>query len=86
MLDFSGHWSVQDRLIEIYFDDRFNIPAIRRAIVRYMFMSSQEEVVIGTDGVKRRPEHARKADEYLKKIEEKDPKTYNDASRLLKPR
>ncbi|MDA1231696.1 MAG: hypothetical protein O2856_13060 [Planctomycetota bacterium] len=72
--------------MEIYFDDRFDIPAIRRAIVRYMFMSSQEEVVIGADGVKRRPEHAIKADEYLKKIEEKDPKTFNHASQFLKRR
>jgi hypothetical protein len=79
-------WSIQDRLMNIYFDERFDIPAIRRAIVRYMFMSSQEEIVTGADGVKRRPEHAVKADEYLKQIEEKDPKMFNHASQFLKRR
>ncbi|MFN9048555.1 MAG: hypothetical protein ACK5YC_10570, partial [Planctomyces sp.] len=73
-------WSVQDRLMAMYADEKFAIPAIRRAIVRYLYYCSQEK---GADGVEVRPESAVRADALLKELEQKDPKTVSDAKRFL---
>jgi len=77
-------WGVQDRLMAMYEDENFSIPAIKRAIVRYLYYCSQDKGEATADGsVGSRPEHAIKADENLKLLEEKDPKTVGDAKRYL---
>ncbi|MFN5896442.1 MAG: hypothetical protein ACK48Y_02880, partial [Planctomyces sp.] len=76
-------WSVQDRLMAMYADEKFAIPAIRRAIVRYLYYCSQEKGEQGADGVEVRPESAVRADALLKELEQKDPKTVSDAKRFL---
>ncbi len=78
-------WSVQDRLMVMYTDEKFNIQAIKRAIVRYLHYCSQDKGEGVTDGPEAaRPEHALKAAENLKLLEEKDPKTVGDAKRYLR--
>lgn len=37
-------WSIQDRLMTMYSDENYDIPAIRRAIVRYLYYCSQEKL------------------------------------------
>jgi hypothetical protein len=83
-------WEIQDRLMAMYDDEKFAIPAIKRAIVRYLYYCSQDkgfaaaeaaEAVEGAEPV--RPEHAVKAEANLKLLEEKDPKTVGDAKRYL---
>lgn len=77
-------WSVQDRLMGMYEDDNFSIPAIRRAIVRYLYYCSQDQGPVASDGTtSARPEYAIKADENLKLLEAKDPRTVSDAKRYL---
>ncbi len=76
-------WSVQDQLMAMYADEKFAIPAIRRAIVRYLYYCSQEKGEKGADGVEVRPESAVRADALLKELEQKDPKTVSDAKRFL---
>lgn len=76
-------WSLQDRLMSMYQEEKFSIPAIRRAIVRYLYYCSQDKGEPAADGTTTRPEHAVKADEHLKKLEEIDPKTVGDAKRYL---
>ncbi len=77
-------WGVQDRLMAMYDDEKFSIPAIKRAIVRYLYYCSQDKGEVAADGTPAdRPEHAVKADENLKLLEEKDPKTVGDAKRYL---
>lgn len=76
-------WSVQDRLMMMYDDEKFSIPAIRRAIVRYMHYCSQEKGEPAADGTVTRPATALKADENLKILEQKDPKIFADAKRFL---
>jgi hypothetical protein len=39
-------WSVQDRLMELYGEDDYNIPYIKRAIVRYLLASCSDENVM----------------------------------------
>jgi hypothetical protein len=76
-------WSVQDRLMAMYDDEKFSIPPIRRAIVRYLYYCSQEKGEPAGDEVAALTESARKAQENLKILEEKDPKTVGDAKRYL---
>jgi hypothetical protein len=77
-------WSVQDRLMTMYADEKFSIPAIRRAIVRYLYYCSMDKPAAATDGTAAAvPEHAMKAEANLKVLEEKDPKTVGDAKRYL---
>lgn len=77
-------WAVQDRLMTMYSDEKFSIPAIRRAIVRYLYYCSQDKGTAAADGTPAAiPEHATKAEANLKLLEEKDPKTVGDAKRYL---
>jgi hypothetical protein len=76
-------WTLQDRLMAMYDDEKFAIPAIRRAIVRYLYYCSQEKGVAAADGTETRPETAVKAEANLKLLEAKDPKTVSDAKRFL---
>ncbi len=76
-------WSIQDRLMTMYSDEEFDIPAIRRAIVRYLYYCSQEKNEPGSDGTRSPTEVAIKAEANMKLLEERDPKTVNDAKRYL---
>lgn len=76
-------WSIQDRLMAMYDDEKFSIPAIRRAIVRYLYYCSQEKGEPAADGTAAQSENALKAQANLKILEEKDPKTVGDAKRYL---
>jgi hypothetical protein len=69
--------------MSMYGDEKFAIPAIRRAIVRYLYYCSQEQGEKGADGVAVRPAWSVRADELLKELEQKDPKTVSDAKRFL---
>ena len=76
-------WSIQDRLMTMYADENYNIPAIRRAIVRYLYYCSQEKHEPAADGTRTATEDAIKAEANMKLLEERDPKTVNDARRYL---
>jgi hypothetical protein len=76
-------WSIQDRLMAMYDDEKFSIPAIRRATVRYLYYCSQEKGEPATDGAVVPSENALKAQANLKILEVKDPKTVGDAKRYL---
>ncbi len=41
-------WEIQDRLMQMYDEEKFNVPSIRRAIVRFLFFCSQEKLVADT--------------------------------------
>jgi len=75
------HWSVQDSLMKLYWDDDFAIPAIRRAVVRFLFYCSQDKGELAEgDPI---PEHVVRAEKALAELEEKDPRTVSDAKRFL---
>ncbi len=76
-------WSIQDRLMTMYSDENYDIPAIRRAIVRYMYYCSQEKNEPGADGTRTSTADAVKAEANMKLLEVRDPKTVNDARRYL---
>lgn len=76
-------WQIQDRLMQMYDDEKFNIPAVKRAIVRYLYYCSQDKGA-ATDGAPAGvPEHVTAAEAHLAELEKKDPKTVGDAKRYL---
>ena len=72
-------WGVQEELLAMYDNEDFDIPSIKRAIVRYFFYCSEDKV----EGSEEPPQHAVSAAENLKMLEEKDPKTVRNAKRFL---
>ena len=76
-------WSIQDRLMTMYSDENYDIPAIRRAIIRYLYYCSQEKHEPGADGTRIPTDDAIKAEANMKRLEELDPKTVSDAKRYL---
>jgi hypothetical protein len=78
-------WEVQQPLMEMYDKEDFDIPSIKRAIVRYMYYASTDvpEAVEGTEDAKELPAHAVSALKHLAALEAKDPKTVRDTKRFL---
>ncbi|MBD3673734.1 MAG: hypothetical protein HUJ26_09445 [Planctomycetaceae bacterium] len=75
-------WEVIDRLIAMYGEEDFNIPSIKRAIIRYLLVSSSQESEVAGDP----PAYVVKASSALEEIQEKDPKIYRDAKRFFRLR
>lgn len=73
-------WSMLDRLMEMYGADDYNIPSIKRAIVRYLLVASKgkNKKGIGPDA-----ETTKKANELLDKLRKEDPKTVKSAERFF---
>ncbi|MBL8819192.1 MAG: hypothetical protein JNL58_24390 [Planctomyces sp.] len=77
-------WDIQDRLMQMYDEEKFNVPAIKRAVVRYLHYCSLDKAPAATEGAPGEPtEAAVRAAANLKLLEEKDPRTVNDAKRYL---
>jgi len=75
-------WSVQDRLFELYSSEGYDIPSIKRSIVRYYIASTKdapqgEKVEI--------PAHVTKGHDLLDKLRAKDPKLVQEAERFALP-
>ncbi len=72
-------WGVQERLMAMYDEEEFDIPSIKRAIIRYMYYCSEDKEKEASVV----PEYAVAAAEHLKVLEEKDPKIVRNAKRFL---
>ena len=70
-------WSVVDRLMELYDAEGYNLPSIKRSIVRYYLVALRAE----DDGVP--GEHVAQAHQYLDQLRESDPETVKKAERLF---
>jgi hypothetical protein len=83
-------WTVQSLLMDLYGKEEYDIPSIKRAIVRFMMASTKDvpttAATSGPEGSKSPPAdlpaHAVKGAKYLAELEEKDPKTVADAKRF----
>lgn len=73
-------WGVMDRLMEIYEEEEYNVPSIKRAVVRFMLIAEKDETTVAEGET---PEHVSKAKENLKRLEENDPKTVKAAKRYF---
>ncbi len=68
-------WSVQDRLMAMYGQEEYDIPSIKRAVVRYMLACSKDMTAAETD--------VTHATQHLADLEARDPKTVSDAKRFF---
>lgn len=73
-------WSIQDRLMAMYGQGEYDIPSIKRAIVRYMLVSSKDLTNAGGAQV---PPHASHGQKLLEELRTKDPKTVSEAERFF---
>ncbi len=71
-------WDSQDRIIAMFDDEKFKIPATKRAIVRFLYYSSQEQGEVVRDGKAVRPEHAIRAEGAMESLRKKNPKIVED--------
>jgi hypothetical protein len=72
-------WKSLDRLIELYDAEAFDIPSVKRTIVRFTFSAIKDlEAKSGNDAF------VAKATQFLADLEQRDPKTFQDASRFFK--
>uniref|UniRef100_A0A7C4LN99 Uncharacterized protein n=1 Tax=Schlesneria paludicola TaxID=360056 RepID=A0A7C4LN99_9PLAN len=78
-------WSIQTRLMQLYGQEEYDIPSIKRAIVRFLLACAKDvPAADGSSGaVAQKPEHAALAAKYLAELEAKDPKTVADAKRFF---
>ena len=75
-------WSVQDRLVLLYDQKEFDIPPIKRAIVKYFIECSMS----GSNQTGELRDLVVTAAKHLKTLEEKDPKTVIQVRRFLPQR
>jgi len=72
-------WSVQDRLMAMFDDEDFQIPSIKRAIVRYMLACEKS----GKKNPEEYAQVAATAAENLTILEDKDARIFRDAKRFF---
>ena len=73
-------WTVVEQLIDIYESEDYDVPAIKRAVVRFMLIAEKEESS-AVEG--QLPDHVTKAKAYLAHLRETDPKTVKAAERYF---
>ena len=73
-------WKVLDQMMELYGAEEYNIPSIKRAIVRYMLVCSKDTP--SGDNVTL-PKHVVQSRKHLETLRKKDAKTVRDAERFF---
>lgn len=73
-------WSVLDRLMKMYGTGDYDIPSIKRAIVRYLLVASKGK---NKKGKGADPATAEKAKKLLDQLRKEDPKTVKSAERFF---
>lgn len=87
-------WSVQNQLMELYEAEAYNIPSIKRAIVRFTLAAAKDTGAKKEEGSGETgsaaavaqtavPEHVTKALACLEELEKRDPKTVHEAKRFF---
>ena len=71
-------WDAMDRIVALYGSEGYDVPAIDRAIIRYLMEAERDKPTNGDA-----PPHVAKAKEALAQIEEKDAKAVENARRYL---
>lgn len=72
-------WSVAQRLMDLYGAEEYNIPSIKRAIVRYFLVAKRAT----GDDPNVTPEHVRLAESCLAELRQSDPDTVKAAERFF---
>jgi hypothetical protein len=88
-------WSIMDRLMSMYDEEDYNIPSIKRSIVRFMLAATKDTGIkkgenpevastssSGAEPVVELPVHVIQAEKCLADLEQRDPKTVREAKRF----
>ncbi len=75
-------WSVQDRLMELYGQGEYDVPAVRRAIASYMIASTRD---LPVELQSKPPAHVVRGRQALETIREKDPRILDQVERYFRP-
>ena len=75
-------WSVQDRLRALYGVEGYNVPSVKRAIVRFLFACSKD-LTPTTDKNASVPEHVKKAKKHIEDLRKIEPRLVDDVERFL---
>lgn len=77
-------WGVMDRLAKLYDSESYQVPGIKRSIIRY-FDAATKDLPPGVkpDQADKLPEHVKEAKQYLAAIEKKDPETVKSVKQFL---
>lgn len=73
-------WDVQDRLLKMYGEAEYDTPSIKRAIVRFMLVSSKD---VPSNAEVAVPPHVVNGEKALQSLRKQDPKTVSDAERFF---
>lgn len=73
-------WSIQDKLMAKYGEGEYNIPSIKRAIIRYTLASTKD---IAAGGGAPQPAHVTHGLKLIEQLRKKDPKTVSETERYL---
>lgn len=73
-------WSIQDKLMAMYGEGPYDVPSIKRAIIRFMLVSSKD---LASSGGAQVPPHVTKGQKMLEELRKKDPKTVSEAERFF---
>lgn len=76
-------WSIQSQLMDMYGKEEYDIPSIKRAIVRFMLASTKDVTTANGEPAADLPQHAQLGAKYLAELEQKDPKTVSEAKRFF---
>lgn len=77
-------WSVQERLMDIYGKGDYNIPSIKRAIIRYMLTSTQSKPSgDGKSATDINNQYVERGKKYVEQLRKRDPKTVKEAERFF---
>lgn len=74
-------WGVSDKLMEMYYEEQYELPSIKRAIAGF-FIICAKDMPEGEDVEK--PAHVIKAEKFLAKLDAEDPKVMKYARRLYR--
>ncbi len=77
-------WSVQERLMQFYGKGDYNIPSIKRAIIRYMLTSTQAKPsAVDKPAHDISNQYVERGKKYLELLRKRDPKTVKEAERFF---
>ncbi|MEX0701147.1 MAG: hypothetical protein WD069_03550 [Planctomycetales bacterium] len=72
-------WSVQDRMMELYGSKEYDVPSVKRAIVRYLLVCAAS----APKDAPAPPPHVVEAKKHLADLRARDPKTVQEAERFF---
>lgn len=76
-------WSVMEKLATLYDQEAYQVPGIKRSIVRYFDAATKDMPEDGDEKTAAVPEHVKEAKEYYATIKQKDPETVKSVEQFL---